>query len=51
MKYAKLYGFEFNCAGILNKKICYEISAKGLSERYAVLKKMNNNEQFAIILE
>ncbi|CAD8076669.1 unnamed protein product [Paramecium sonneborni] len=51
IKFAKQYQFEFNCAGLLNKKICYEISAKGLSERYLVSKKVNDNETFAIFMK
>ncbi|CAD8142901.1 unnamed protein product [Paramecium octaurelia] len=51
IKFAKQYQFEFNCAGLLNKKICYEISAKGLSERYLVSKKVSDNETFAIFMK
>ncbi|CAD8146214.1 unnamed protein product [Paramecium pentaurelia] len=51
IKFAKQYQFEFNCAGLLNKRICYEISAKGLSERYLVYKKVSDNETFAIFMK
>jgi hypothetical protein len=51
IKYAKLYGFEFICSGELNKRICYEINAKGLSERYNIIKKIHNGDTFTILVE
>lgn len=51
IKYTKLYGFEFICAGELNKRLCYEINAIGLSERYKVIKKIQNVDTFTILFE
>lgn len=51
MNYTKNFKFEFNCAGMLHKKLIYEIIIVGLSERFIVHKKFRNGDLFGIILE